>query len=318
MKATDRIRQAARNWALRRQGQDSLPLKLKGRRIYILPTTAGWTFAAMIGVTFIAGMNYGNGLALLLAFWLTGFALIAMVQTQRILAGLVVRSASAAPAFAGEAVSVSLMQESRTPACDLQLKVGGPLQNAPEDAPDDCTVRLAIPVRQRGPWRAPALHISASAPFGLFRTWTWLALDIRTVVYPRPHGALPVPESAGDGSGSRNPAQGLDELAWLRDYREGDSPRQVAWKAYARGAPLLVREYLGERAHHHLFDFSALTGLDTEARLSQLTRWVVDAQAHGELWELRLPGNPPMSGQGEQHRDTCLQALALYGLAAQS
>ena len=43
---------------------------------------------------FIAGMNYGNGLALLFAFWLAGFACVAMVQTQRSLAGTALGMAS--------------------------------------------------------------------------------------------------------------------------------------------------------------------------------------------------------------------------------
>ncbi len=50
---------------------------------------------------FIAGMNYGNGLALLFSFWLAGFAFVAMVQTQRSLAGTVLHAVSAEPVFAG-------------------------------------------------------------------------------------------------------------------------------------------------------------------------------------------------------------------------
>ncbi len=91
-------------WALRRQGKDTLPLVLASRRVYILPTRAGWAFAAVLAVTFIAGINYGNGLAMLLCFWLAGFALVAMLQTQRQLSGLTVTSAVAEPAFAGQTV----------------------------------------------------------------------------------------------------------------------------------------------------------------------------------------------------------------------
>src|SRR5512147_1989419 len=91
-----------RNWALRRQGQDALPLTLTARRVYILPTPAGCTFALLIAVVFIAGMNYGNGLALLFAFWLAGFACVAMVQTQRSLAGTRLSMAGSLPVFAGE------------------------------------------------------------------------------------------------------------------------------------------------------------------------------------------------------------------------
>jgi uncharacterized protein (DUF58 family) len=122
-----------------------------------------------------------------------------------------------------------------------------------------------------------------------------------------------VPESAGENTGSLRQPHGHDELAWLRDFRAGDSPRQVAWKAYARGAPLLVREYQGEGALQREFDFDSLQGLDTEARLSQLTRWVVDAHARGESWTLHLPGLPSMSGSGAEHCAQCLTRLALHG-----
>ena len=71
-----------------------------------------------------------------------------------------------------------------------------------------------------------------------------------------------VRRSQGTESGSLRHVHGLDELAWLRDFREGDSPRQVAWKAYARGQPLLVREYSGEGSRRHEFDFDALHGFN--------------------------------------------------------
>jgi uncharacterized protein (DUF58 family) len=88
----------------------------------------------------------------------------------------------------------------------------------------------------------------------------------------------------------------------------------VAWKAYARGAPLLVREYHGSAALVREFDFALLGGLDAEARLSQLARWIVDAGARGEAWVLRLPDGPPLAGGGTAHRAACLARLALFGL----
>src|SRR5690606_10061092 len=107
----------------------------------------------------------------------------------------------------------------------------------------------------------------------------------------------PLPESPEQDNGGMPLHQGMDELAWLREFREGDSPRQVAWKAYARGQPLLVREYHGAGAQQRDFDYEALPGLDMEERLSQLTRWILDAAARGEAWVLRLPGTAPMAGE---------------------
>lgn len=316
------LRARLRNWALQRQGRDVLPLMLSARRVYILPTPAGWTFGLLLATMFIAGMNYGNGLALLFTFWLTGFALVAMVQTQRSLSGLRLLAAEAHPVHAGEQLTVRIIVGGKVAPQDLQLRADAGGSSAAASIPEATTsgaaesIALVLPAMRRGRWHAPALHLSSVAPFGLFRTWTWLSIDLSAVVYPAPAGSRPMPETPEQESGSVHLHQGLDELAWLRDFREGDSPRQVAWKAYARGQPLLVREYHGAAAQRREFDFAALGDIDTESRLSQLTRWVLDAAARGEGWILRLPGSPPMAGEGRDHLTRCLNRLALHGQAS--
>lgn len=308
------FRQRVLGWALRRQGPDTLPLRLASRRIYILPTRAGGVFGLLLVAMFLAGMNYGNGLALLLTFWLASFALVAMVQTQRALTGLIVQQAAAEPAFAGEKVALTLVLRARVPIHDLSFRADHTeLEQTVMRAPDrDAAVTLALPAPRRGRWRAPVLRLSTVAPYGLFRTWTWLSLDVQTLVYPKPAGNLPLPEAPGDSLGSHRVAGSHDELAALRPFREGDSPRQVAWKAYARGAPLLVREYQGQASARLEFDFQVVALADTEARLSQLARWILAAAADNRGWILRLPGSAPLAGADGEHRRACLGQLALF------
>ena len=93
-----------------------------------------------------------------------------------------------------------------------------------------------------------------------------------------------------------------------------DSPRQVDWKAYAREAPLLVKEYVQGASELRIFDFAQLGALDQETRLSQLARWVVDAEAHGERYGLMLPGAQIAPDRGPEHRHRCLATLARFGL----
>jgi uncharacterized protein (DUF58 family) len=308
-----RFRQRMLRWALRRQGVDTLPLKLAPRRIYILPTRAGWTFALLVVAMFLAGMNYGNGLALLLAFWLTGFALVAMIRTQRTLAGAHVLRAVPAATFAGDALPLTLEIRSTLTAADLQITAQDlqGVEPLPAGGADTCLLRLQFNTHRRGRWRAPVMQLQTSAPFGLFRTWTWLALDTSGVVYPRPLGERRPPETPGAEQGAQRLAGSLDEVAGLRPWREGDSPRQVAWKAYARGAPLLVREYQGHAAATVEFDYSLLPVRGREERLSQLSRWVVDAAAQNQQWTLRLPGKI-LNGSGAEHRRRSLEELALF------
>jgi hypothetical protein len=51
--------------------------------------------------------------------------------------------------------------------------------------------------------------------------------------------------------------------------------------------------------------------LSPEDRLSRLTRWVVDAEAAGLSYGLRLNSVTIDRASGASHRAECLQALAL-------
>ena len=307
-------------WARRRQGLDSLPTVLAARRIYILPTRAGTALGALLLAMLAAGLNYNNSLALLLTFLMSGFALVGLYQCHRRLLGLQIRGIELAPAFAGEqlVVTVQLGHATGQSAADFAavLRAGDPSAAEAIGTGDlrSPLLTLRCVAAQRGLWVLPALRLHCTAPTGLFRAWVWLHVDASTPVYPRPRGTLPLPEAPGDDSGRTDPAGGNDEWASLRPFRDGDSPRQVAWKAYARGAPLLVKEYRGLAGQRHEFDYDSLpNGLDTELRLSQLAAWIVESERRGETYALALPGARLAADSGPQHLRRCLTALALFG-----
>jgi uncharacterized protein (DUF58 family) len=305
----------AARWVRRRQGEDRLPVELARRRLYILPTRAGAGFAVLLLAMLLAGLNYANSLALLLTFVLGGFAVVGMNQCHRNLLGLRVVDVHLQPAFAGESVLASLVIENPgVGRFDVAAEAAGArasLAQAPQAGA--ARLELRLPATRRGRLRLGRLRIATLFPFGLFRCWAWLHLPLGVLVYPRPAGALPLPPgpSGREGSGSVTD-DGRDELRDLRPFRDGDSPRQVAWKAYARGQPLLVKEYAGAATEALRLDFDALPGLEVEARLSQLCRWVLDAEARGQRYALRLPGAAMEADRGAAHLARCLAALALH------
>ena len=87
----------------------------------------------------------------------------------------------------------------------------------------------------------------------------------------------------------------------------------MAWKAYARTGELVIKQYAGTDVATHWFDWDTLPGLDVEQRLSQLCRWIVDAQSHGHAYGLRLPTEQIEPNLGTRHRHRCLSALAFFG-----
>jgi uncharacterized protein (DUF58 family) len=312
------LRARVMRWARRRQGADTLPVVLHRQRIYILPTRAGWGFALLILCMFVAGLNYSNSTALFLTFWLGGFALVGMHRCHRNLLAVSLQGVTTAAAFAGSPGRIELTLDN--PAVLERLRIEADLPELPASATDigprsAARVTLEVPTRVRGRLRVEGLRLSTALPFGLFRAWTWVYLPLEIIVYPSARGSLPLPQVAGATPGSQvRGGLGGDEWFGLRGFRDGDSPHQVAWKAYARGAPLLVKEYSSASSPERRFEFERLSKLDTERRLEQLTTWIVDAENRGERYALSLPGAELPLDRGAQHRHQCLRALALHGL----
>jgi uncharacterized protein (DUF58 family) len=311
------LRRRAASWARRRQGDDTLPVTVNSRRIYILPTRGGLAFGALLFVMLLAGLNYANSMALLVTFLLAGFGLIAMHLCHRNLAGTVVRSVAASNAFAGEhgRLVLTLENTADTARIGLECQVEGSEQ-VRQSVPADASARtdLAVPLEKRGRVAIERIKLSTSFPFGLFRAWTWLHPQVSLLAWPVPRGKRePPPEAATGGSAPAVHRAGDEEWAGLREFRDGDSPRQVAWPAYARGRGLLVKTYQSPAAHHRTFSLASTPGADVEQRLEQLAAWIVAAHARGERYGLRLDRQALEADSGKEHHTRCLNGLALHG-----
>ena len=303
-------------WALRRQGVDTLPLELRRQRIYILPTRSGLGFAALLLVMLLAGLNYANSLALFATFSLMSFGLVTMNLCHRNLMGLRISSATPLPAFAGDDAVVELSIENGTAVDRFSLRAAVNGRDAllvELASAHSARLRMPIATLRRGLQRVDRLRIDTDFPFGLFRAWTWLHLPLDIVVYPRSRGEQPAPQGgAGRDASTGRLSAGVDEWWALRPFRDGDSPRQVDWKAYAREQPLLVKEYRGAAAENLAFDLQDAKTADLETRLEQIARWICSAESRGARYSLMLPGTRVDADHGNAHRHRCLEALALY------
>jgi uncharacterized protein (DUF58 family) len=238
----------------------------------------------------------------------------------RNLAGTVVHGVATVDAFAGEhgRLLITLENHADSPRIGLEAQIEEESENglAAVSLPAGGSARgdIAVPLARRGRLPIARIRLSTSFPFGLFRAWTWLHLPVALIAWPVPRGRHePPPEAASGGSTQAVHRAGDEEWAGLREFRDGDSPRQVAWTAYARGRGLLVKTYQSPAAHHRCFDLATVPGADLEARLEQLAAWIVAAHARGERYGLRLGEFEVPPDGGNAHRERCLDALALYG-----
>jgi len=311
-----RLRSRIRAWARRRHGVDTDPIVLSGRRIYILPTGLGVAFAAMLFAMFLGAMNYANNLALGLAFTLGALGLTAMHYCHRNLAGLKLASAASQPVFAGETAHFCIALENPSALARHELTVGNEHGTATPvriDPAGRAVLQVDLPAPRRGALRLDHFEVATGHPFGLFRAWTHVHMDLTCIVYPRPapRGAGPPPVETDIG-GPQDSQRGDEDFAGLRTFHPGDAPTRIAWKAYAREHSLQVKVYAGTAVTSHWLDWHSLPGLSVEARLSQLCRWIEDAHAGGRAFGLKLPDLEIPVNIGPAHRQRCLTALALF------
>ncbi len=306
------LRDFTRRWIRRRQGPDLGAVTLRKGRIYILPTGLGLAFAVMIVAMLLGSLNYANNLGMAFTFLLAALGLVTMHACHRNLAGLRVGGAGTEPPFAGQDAGfrLGLSNPSAVPRYDIEASHdAGPPQSVTVPPRGDGRLRLKVPTQRRGRVRLERCEIATRYPFGLFRAWAVLHAPAECLVYPKPAVSAPEPPAAPGAAGGGD-RRGEDDFAGLKDYHPGDPPRRIAWKAYARGGGLLVKEFAGAAAPELVFDLDDTPGADLEARLSVLARWIVDAHGAGHAFGLRLPGTAFDPQPGDAQRDRCLAALA--------
>jgi uncharacterized protein (DUF58 family) len=292
---------------------ESLPVRITRNRIYVLPTGFGIFLGAMLATMLIGGLNYNNNPALLLVFLIAGVANNSLVHAHLILSGICLKTIHADPVFAGQVLRLKLRFEA-TGARNrpgLQLLAGEAQTGFDLQADEEVEVYLEVVTHRRGWLEMSRMRLSTLRPLGLARAWSWLRPDTRVLVYPAlDPSAPPLPEALGDGDSPRTRAFG-EQPHHLREYRRGDMPRQIAWKASARADRLLVREYESAVARDITLDWKMVGLLPYEDKIRRLARWVVEAERSGSRYTLLLPQQIIRAGRGAEHRHVCLRALAL-------
>lgn len=316
------------------------PIVLTQRRIFILPTRQGLMLAFVLVLMLLGDINYNLSLGYVLTFLLAMMAVMSMLHAFRNLAHLEIRAGRAEAVFSGDTARFPFHFHNRSNLLRYQLCLrggngeavghlaasssrglrGGNGGKVSFDVParQDSEVTFLMPATQRGWLQTGRLTLYTEFPLGLFHAWSYLHFDTRCLVYPKPMGEAPLPPgSAPDGAGKRSVA-GDEDFAGLRGYVAGDALPRIAWKAFAREQGLQVKQFSTPVGEELQLDFSAAPDRSDEDKLARMARWVLDAEAQGLRYGLRLPGGELPADNGPAHRDECLRRLALFGLGGKN
>jgi uncharacterized protein (DUF58 family) len=311
------LRDRIGDWIFPPRGAEPGPVELTQRRVYILPTRAGVLFGVTLILMLIGSINYSLSLGYGLTFLLTGIAVVSMLHTWRNLAHVQLYPGKSKPVFAGDRARfiVVAANSMRLPRTSLAIAFPGSNSiyfDVPEQGESE--VRIRLPALRRGLFRPGRFRIWTVYPLGLFYAWANVELELECLVYPAPEpGIVPLPEQHAAVGVGMALGKGDEDFAGLRPYHPGDSPRRIAWKAAARTGVFVTKLFAGSASAELWLDLAQTPEyIGLEARLSRLARWVLDADANGLRFGLRLPGKEIALGAGEWQRTQCLEALALY------
>jgi uncharacterized protein (DUF58 family) len=287
-------------------------------RVWVVPNgrTLG-LFAVLVAMCY-AGASQGNGAAYLLCFLLTSLAVVSLVHAWANLQGLEVSVETIAPVFVGEEVVVRAIVTATNKQTHFGIRLFAPPGSPPvtgsvikPGAPSRIEVRF--PAQKRGRYHQLELELTSDYPLGFLTSRQLITIAHEYDIYPAPRGVIPWPRTLAP---TRQPRDGTlregDDFGGTRLWRRGESQRHIDWKAAARSPVLLTKQWTGEVDEILNFDWANLPSLDSEARLSQLAKWIVAAEHSFETYEVRLPGKTIRPARGDRHYHECLRSLAAF------
>ena len=211
-------------------------------------------FWITLGVGF-AAINTGNNLLFLLLGMLLSMILASGVLSEAVLGGVEVKRVLPGQVHANTPclVQISITNtKRRLPSYSIEVEdlVDGAVRGkrcfflrvAPGRT-QQTAYRVAFP--RRGRYRFVGFRISTRFPFSLFTKARRIELTEELLVYPRlleqsEEWWAPA-ERDGDAE-TRVQGRGTAFLS-MRDFREGDDPRWIDWKATARSGRTMVKEF---------------------------------------------------------------------------
>lgn len=299
-------------------------------RVYILPTKFGYFLALILFVMLLGAINYSNSMAHLLVFLIASLCHIAMLYTHKNIAKLELKYASALPIFLGETAHFNVVISNPIASASYQVNLATEPSslnksrwfsffkfehnsNIPTLPPNQTgSAVVTINPVSRGYHALGKLQLNSQFPLGLFTSWKQFTCTDTVLVYPRAIGEQSLPSSVGDGEHAlSNSNLGQEDFAGFNTYRNGDPYHSIAWKPYAKDNVLRSKQFTSSLSKRCVIRWEDTDG-DTETRLSQLCKWIVEADKQQLSYRLEMPNKIVDFDTGKQHLNTCLTALAVY------
>lgn len=288
--------------------------RLKNKKtVYIVPNRNGFYFAFIIFTLFLMGLSYGNNVLLFFDFFIFGIFVYAQFSTHYNLYGLKINKIDFGDCYQGSPLpcSLSINNNSYVEARDIFIslligdeKISAQINSIKSKSQEN--KELSFEGLSRGIYKIDRIESSSTYPLGIFYVWKYLKFESQFYVYPKIEGK--------DLSYYFNLKSEIDEIQEYKEhkkYQERERICRIDWKSYAKSNELKVKEYTSEDNRDIVINFEDYLKLGTEQALSQVCKWVSQANAKKISWEVTIDKIIYTSKQ--RHFTDLLKAMAVYG-----
>lgn len=319
-----------------------LPLKTKSRvvrasknstalhkNIQLRPTRQGYLFACLLIAMSAVAINYNNSLFLTIVAFLLSLTIVSVFHAWRNLSTVNISFGQIQPTFAQQLAYLpcTVKQTSTQSPCLLNIMASGAdlLSQSPQEVAlqeGSSSLLLSVVAEERGLYHIDDVVVSCLYPMGMCKATLTINQAFNQVstfiVYPMPFEGDMRTFNSGTINGNKidsktNNQSESNEFSNLREYRPGDPISRVHWKSAARGLGTFVKNFDNETVADEIWiDWHQVGNMRVEEKLSLMTRLVIDAEAKGDTYGVRLPNSEIPLDVGEVHKHNCLAALALF------
>jgi len=289
---------------------------LSNKNIFILPTKFGFAYVFSVFILFLLGTNYQNNLIILMSYLFASLFFTTMIYGFLNMSGLQFVYNRQLTSFAKQTVMIPLTVisakecyatrfafENNTDTYNDAINVG------------ESSTEIPFQTQTRGMNNPGRLKVSSEYPFGLFICWTHLDFDCEIITYPAKntfnHLKQHTAQHHGNSTG-KHIIEGGDDFGELREYKQGESNAQIAWKQLARGQGRLTKTTQQEVGDTLWLSLKQLPTASLETKLEILCYLVLDYHKHNVVFGLNLEAIKIQPSMGSKHRQQCLEALAFY------
>jgi len=273
-------------------------------------TGSFWLLVLLICGLFLQAYMHNFNIVYITLFFLVGFGIVSEFMGRTNLSRLDAALLSRGRFFARTPAAYRLRLTNRgdTPSYAVTVENGRSRSEVRRvDAASAAIVTLEAQFDTRGAAVLPPAALESFYPLPHLRFGKRFEEQPPLVIYPEPKGE-PLQELLAR---QRAAAGERDDFEGIRRYESGDTASLIYWPSVARGETVMSKHFLYEEPSRTLrFEFAA-SGSDDEARLSQLTLWVLECEKASLPFKIAMPGGVELDS-AEEGIDAILETLARY------